>query len=400
MSWNDIMRRILSPIGSVQPHITGPAGMFGAGEAEGRKPPLRIPHPGADFDYIGGQTSRLNLSHPALRSPVDGVVENAGEGTMGRITIRDKDGYLHEILRTEARHVTKGDPVVAGQIIGTMGNTGVHDQRVHYQLKDPAGRVIDPVEFWDEIGPIDPNPGSPSFFDQSQRSAEIISGLDEKSSRNGGVPPDRPGNRFFNPFNQAPVAGFVPLPITAASDVPANFAGRFGSWAAQPGLNQVGATAPQAAPKQGKRSESPNEGAPETAKATPRAWPFLTADASSPGGVLKYGPSEGTQTASPPADPNAPDFSPEATTGSDNVPERRLVGRVVNLSAPLADAPTLVSNRPAASVPNRPPAPPLGIFSGKPMLDWPVRPSIFQPRDQSSPDDNELYQRWLRWADA
>src|SRR5581483_6007138 len=130
MSWDDIMRCILPPIGGVQPHITSPAGMFGAGEAEGRKPPSRIPHPGADFDYIGGQTSRLNLSHPALRSPIDGVVENAGEGSMGRIAIRDKEGCLHERLHTESRRVTKGDPVVAGQIMGTMGKTGVRDQHV------------------------------------------------------------------------------------------------------------------------------------------------------------------------------------------------------------------------------------------------------------------------------
>jgi hypothetical protein len=38
MSWDDIMRRMLPPIGGVLPHITGPAGAFGAGEAEGRGP--------------------------------------------------------------------------------------------------------------------------------------------------------------------------------------------------------------------------------------------------------------------------------------------------------------------------------------------------------------------------
>ena len=73
MSWEDIMRRVLPPIGGVSPHITGPAGKY------------------------GGKTARLNLSHPALRSPVDGIVVNAGQGTAGRIAIRDKDGFVHEI---------------------------------------------------------------------------------------------------------------------------------------------------------------------------------------------------------------------------------------------------------------------------------------------------------------
>jgi hypothetical protein len=42
----------------------------------------------------------------------------------------------------------------------------------------------------------------------------------------------------------------------------------------------------------------------------------------------------------------------------------------------------------------------LGIFSGKPMPDYPVRPSIFDTDNRSSPDDDEPYQRWRRWLDA
>jgi hypothetical protein len=66
MSWEDIMRRVLPPIGGVQPHITGPAGTFGAGEVEGRRRGSSIPHKGVDFNYMGGQKNRLNLRHPAL----------------------------------------------------------------------------------------------------------------------------------------------------------------------------------------------------------------------------------------------------------------------------------------------------------------------------------------------
>ena len=55
MSWDDIMRRMLPPIGGVLPHITGPAGAFGAGEAEGRGPGSSRPHKGVDVNYVGGQ---------------------------------------------------------------------------------------------------------------------------------------------------------------------------------------------------------------------------------------------------------------------------------------------------------------------------------------------------------
>jgi hypothetical protein len=120
VSWEDIMRRVLPPIGSVSPHVTGP-GAYGAGVEQGRQPPSTIPHGGVDFNYIGGKDARLNKSHPALRSPVDDIVENAGQGDVGRSAIRDKNGFLHEILHTDARHVAIGDPVAAGQLIGTMG---------------------------------------------------------------------------------------------------------------------------------------------------------------------------------------------------------------------------------------------------------------------------------------
>jgi hypothetical protein len=47
-------------------------------------------------------------------------VTNAGEGTVGRIALQDTDGLSHEILHIHGRDVAIGDPVVAGQLIGTM----------------------------------------------------------------------------------------------------------------------------------------------------------------------------------------------------------------------------------------------------------------------------------------
>lgn len=137
MSWKDVRQRILSPIGDISPHDTS-----AFGETRNRPPGSTNPHRGVDFNYFGGQTL-LNKSHPALRSPVNGVVTSAGEGKYGTIAIRDSNGFSHEILHTHASHVAIGDPVVAGQLIGTVGNTGVNfknpdkgHHHVHYQLKE------------------------------------------------------------------------------------------------------------------------------------------------------------------------------------------------------------------------------------------------------------------------
>ncbi len=363
MAWEEIMRRVLPPVGGVSPHVTD-AGAFGAGVEQGRHPPSSIPHGGVDFDYVGGRTIRLNRSNPVLHSPVAGVVVNAGEGNVGRIAIRDANGFTHEILHTHTQRVKKGDLVGVGTPIGTMGNRGVKranvedgDYHAHYQLKDRSGNVIDPTEFWNNLDLGKDDPGQPAFLDQSKRAAEIQSGMDEKSSRNGGVHPDRLGRAFFNPFDQAPVAGFVPLPSTSASDAPASFAGRFGSWAAQRGLSKVGAPAPQPAPKEGRRTELPEDVIPTSVTAT----------------------------------------------DDDNAPVRILGRRVVNLSTAPApnDAPPFVPNGVVSSVADGPASsrPLLGISSGKPMPEWPVRPSIFQTKDQASPDDDDLYQRWIRWLD-
>jgi hypothetical protein len=175
MSWKNIMRRVLPPIGGVPPHITSSYG------ATDRPPKSTKPHEGIDFNYrVPGQRG-INLGHPAIRSPATGIVINAGEGTAGRIAIRDSNGFIHEILHSHRQHVTIGDPVVAGQLIGTMGNTGVNrnepekgPHHVHYQLRDRAGRIVDPSAYWDQQGPIDPNPAAPAFLDEHQRYLRIL----------------------------------------------------------------------------------------------------------------------------------------------------------------------------------------------------------------------------------
>lgn len=145
---------------------------------------------------------RLNKSNPAVRSPVDGVVENAGEDKWGTIAIRGKNGLLHQILHTNARHLTIGDPVAAGQLIGTMWNTGVFrrdgkpgDSHVHYQIKDPEGRLMDPGAFADALGPFDPNPASPAYvpeYRQYLQSASAVPAASPDLSQTGQGQPETP----------------------------------------------------------------------------------------------------------------------------------------------------------------------------------------------------------------
>jgi hypothetical protein len=78
---------------------------------------------------------------------------------------------------------------------------------------------------------------------------------------------------------------------------------------------------------------------------------------------------------------------------NDNVPAQVPVRRLVNLSASISnEVPPLA---PAS------PQPSLGIFSGKPARDDAAQPAIFATADdRSSPEDDELFKRWMRWVDG
>jgi hypothetical protein len=216
MSWPDIMQRVLPPIGGVLPHITSPFG-----EVEGRPPGSTKPHRAVDFNYLGGQTG-INLKHPALRSPVAGVVTEAGGDKYGTITIRDANGYSHSILHTHSQHVTVGDPVAEGQLIGTMGNTGTKQQHVHYQLRDPGGEIVNPTAFWDRQGSVDPNPSPPAHVQEYQ---QYLQGLGVNAGNGFGNAPGAAG---------VPTAPLVPPNGVRPSDRSDSFGARFGNWASSP----------------------------------------------------------------------------------------------------------------------------------------------------------------------
>lgn len=251
MSWENMMRRILLPTEGISPHATSRYG-----ERFDRPEGSSNPHGGVDFNYNVGPNGQrgINLQNPALRSPVDGVVENAGGGTVGKIAIRDKNGLLHEILHTQAQYVRVGEPVAAGQLIGAMGNTGVKTidgkpgaHHVHYQLKDQAGRIMDPTAFVDAQGPFDPNPAPPAYipeYTQYLRDAHAVPATSPEDVRGlTRMPARRPNGSAFD-SEQVPVPN-----IGASSTLPPaaqkQFGGLFGLWppfsetAASPDLNQT-----------------------------------------------------------------------------------------------------------------------------------------------------------------
>ncbi|WP_346730894.1 M23 family metallopeptidase [Bradyrhizobium sp. 21] len=166
-------------------------------------------------------------------------MESAGEGTSGRIAIRDRNGFLHEILHTDRQYVRVGQPVAAGQLIGAMGNVGVitHDGRpgahhVHYQLKDSAGGVVDPGAFADALGPFDPNPAPPAYVPEYLQYVRDAAFVPEFSRDDVRILRRMPaGSPDRSPFNSKQEE--VPYP-RAASPLPPGTQGsvgeRFGYW--------------------------------------------------------------------------------------------------------------------------------------------------------------------------
>lgn len=232
MSWKDALRRMLPPIDGFQPHTTSP---FGAIRDEGTSP-----HRGVDGNYNVGENGqqRINLRHPPLRSPVDGVVTNAGEGAVGRIAIRDVDGVSHELLHTHRRYVSIGDRVVAGQMVGTMGNMGVRadnvergDHHLHYQVIDPAGRRLNPQAYWDQREFSAPGP--PAYIPEHPRylqNADIVPATRPEDVRIlRRIPAGKSDRSAFDSNDLVPVPttpGDVLFPPPPRSD----FEERFGFW--------------------------------------------------------------------------------------------------------------------------------------------------------------------------
>ncbi|MET0289389.1 MAG: peptidoglycan-binding protein [Pseudoxanthomonas sp.] len=141
-NFHQTMERMLPGSQGVDPHITG---QYGERRSNGA-------HGGTDFNYEGGQNGR-NLQHPTVHAPISGTVTFSG-GQYGTVKIQDAQGNSHEILHLDSRSVREGQTIQAGDPIGAMGGRGPrgedqYAQHVHYQLRDPSGKLISPQTWWD-----------------------------------------------------------------------------------------------------------------------------------------------------------------------------------------------------------------------------------------------------------
>lgn len=81
--------------------------------------------------------------------PISGTVTAAGYGKYGIVKIRDDNGFSHEFLHSRKCLVKNGQRISGYTPIAYMSDQGapggVH---VHYQLREPGGKPINPVDFW------------------------------------------------------------------------------------------------------------------------------------------------------------------------------------------------------------------------------------------------------------
>ena len=303
-------------------------------------------HSGQDYAAPAGTS---------IPSAASGAVVYSGfNKNLGNVVIvkNDRGDYSLYGHMQDGDRAQLGQRLEEGDRIGSVGETGARVKGVHLHysvIRPEAGAIIGngPGDggsigvHLDGFTTNDPV-GLPRYLDQSRRAAEILSGLGETSPLNGTPPPNH--SPFFNPFNQT-----TPAPAAAAPPSTPNgplLVDRYTKWGSVPLP-----TAPVV-------SDDPADFAGRFGN-----W------ASSPAGV----PDQGKR------------------SEQDDTPVR-VLSRVNLSGAPASgDAPSL-SPAPPPRLP--------GIFSGKPMRDYPVWPAIFATDDRPSPDDDELNQRWRRWLDA
>jgi hypothetical protein len=328
-----MMRRVLPPIDGVMPDITSRYG-----EVEGRPKNSTKPHRGVDFNYWG--VAKLNRSNPAMRAPVTGIVTRADKGGFGTIAIRDADGFSHEILHSRAQHVTVGDPVVAGQLIGTMGNTGlkVKDPKdanhAHYQLKDPTGKVIDPSAYWDQRESFDPNPVPPTFLNEHQRYLRIFEANPSTSANQ----PTAPDATSFPSAERTGVSASAPFG-TRGQFVPGSATSSRPLYETRSFVEPAEDVAPRDAGKEVRR--------------------LVRLPASKPD-LAGY-------------DPNAPTPLPNAISPVDS--SATFDDRFSNWTSSSGVSAPVAPNQPIA--PSPPAGRPPGLVTGEPMPDYPFPPTIF-----------------------
>jgi hypothetical protein len=247
-----------------------------------------------------------------------------------------------------------------------MGNTGLkvkdpvkdpyEGAHAHYQLKDPAGNVINPSAFWDQQGPVDPNPAPPTYLGEYQ---QYLRGLGANRSASASGP-------------AAPGVWSLPNPQPVGS----NASGPFGT-----GGHFTPGSAASSRPLYETRSfvAPVDEAAPADAGKEIRRLARLPAGKADFAGY----------------DPNAPAALPNEIPPADRPPS--FDDRFGNRSASSgANAPVTPSQR--LSPPPQA-GRPLGIVSGRPMPDYPFPPIWGFPGESTAPGDEDWAWSLLRRPD-
>ena len=153
MSYQDFLNTVFPEINNTEPHVTN---RYGAPRSYGG-------HAGTDSNYVGGQVSPINQSHPPIHSPIAGEVVST-DANWGLVKIRDAEGNTHDFRHMHETSVNVGDQISVGEELGTMGGRGrrnssqpytdrAYDQHLHYEVRDARGVRHNPEEFWRDRQP-------------------------------------------------------------------------------------------------------------------------------------------------------------------------------------------------------------------------------------------------------
>lgn len=107
-------------------------------------------HPitGKWYIHKGYDISTGRSGDPIVATANGKVVTNAFDDIFGiNVTIQHKYGYLTKYAHMDASHVTLGQIVEQGEVIGTIGDTGiVTGAHLHYEIHIGAS-VVDPAQY-------------------------------------------------------------------------------------------------------------------------------------------------------------------------------------------------------------------------------------------------------------
>jgi hypothetical protein len=366
-------------------------------------------HPGLDFGALAG------TSIPAAEAGE--VIFSGPNSGFGNVVIVRNDSGEYSLYghMQPSNHVGLGQRVWPGDTIGRVGSTGSSSgNHLHYsvinkeaydEIEKPdaahnGGSIGVKVNEKNTIDPATYVPGDPwPYLDETRRAMQIMSGADvNRPAGRISSDPQAPFDDRFGNWGSAPASTAPP----AASDQPESFDNRFGNWGTAPAGRFSDTRSPVLrALEKYSGSAVPDDSASALAQGASWGMPSSPPGRIGTGGVLGnyvdpslIAPGQGALPAGlVSSGPIAPDLPSDEAAGSN--PVRYVSGRI--MGQPQAS----ISNTGAQAAPSSSQVggPPVGIFSGQPMLPFPLPPSFWRRRDDNrAPDDDEEERasRWLR----